>query len=937
MTLQANIDWNRRILTSAAMCGGLRGYGGAIGCLFLLICLLWVAPVRAVDFPGPIALAQNGASLSAQRVHFPGADRDFFVTGSGGGFLNLYQFIPQSGTYPVLHRFFVGGEVVDIIPWLGRPLQQMGLVVAVNNPDRILFVEVNTEFPNLVIAAEVPLEEDIGELAFVGHAITGPGELAASLPGVDQVVFLAEEDGLWAVRAVAATGDHPASLVGVDLDGDTVLELVVANAGPLSGTLGIYRRQADASYVGEIVSVPAGLVARVAAHDVDQDGRQELAVSMSDAPLVVFYFDGGGGLVEVSRVALSVGAQSMHLIDLADGSPGLFTGNRDRGWLEFSVYRGGSWEYLEAYYPGCRPHEFTFADLDGDGLDDLVTLGGDADLLTGMLANGKPGFWGFPALSLDLDPGTFASADLDADGWPDLLLTDSNQMTLSLFRGTSVGGLSLTSQTWDMGFIPGQILALNLDTDAQLEVAVLDVLNTRLVLFDFSVTTGFTELVNLPVGAFPFYLAAADLDADSKMDLMVLSQADPEVQVLYGNGDGTVAESVTFGFTIAADWIVPVDLNGDGLLDVAATDGVSRVWTMANLGGRQFGEQSFANAGAGVLFMATGDLDADGDDDLVVANRSEHSLSFFENDGLGGLVRRIGAYSLPGAPAGLELADFNQDNRTDVMVNLAGNGTVGLVQGFEDWVYNGVKEFAGGPEMSGIKVIDLNLDGVPDILALDRSLRLGLSLINVNAGQVAVAPTALTAECRGSGLQLRIRPDRPGSWALELGRDGQWRSAMANGQALVGAADYDGTSWYLNLAAEQVETWAPGQGILQARLTVGEGADLEREIWPLDLGCVQSRAGLLPQLVWQTEPWPNPFNPQVQARFTLGQAASVTVAVYDLAGRRVATLAEGDYAAGEHLVRWDGKGPEGSASAGVYFIRVQAPNGVISRKLVLVK
>ncbi len=899
---------------------------------------MWAVSAHAVEFPGPVVLPQGGPSLSAMRVRLPGVDRDYFVSGSGQGFLNLYQFNPTSRSYTVLHRFHVGGQVGGIIPWLGLPAQELGLVVAVSNPDHVLFVEVNTAFPYLAIVAEIPLEEDIGGLAFVGNTATGPWELAVTLPGVDQVVFLAESGGVWAVAAMAESGDHPASLVATDLDGDGILELVVANAGPLSGTLGIYRRQPDASYAMEIVSLPGTSPVLVAAHDLDRDGREELAVALSDDPQVVFYTESGSLLVEVDRVDLAVTAQSMHLQDLSDGTPGLFTANSDRGWLEFASFSGGQWTRLDTYYPGCRPHDFTFADLDGNGLDDLVVLGGESAVLASMLGNGAPGFWGFSALSLDLSPGTFANDDMDGDSWRDLLLSNANETTLSLFRGTPDGALSQSSRTWDMGFIPGRILAVELDGDPALELAVLDIIAAELVLLDFSLETGFTLLSKVPVGTFPFYIAAGDLDNDSNMDLLVLTQADPELYVVYGNGGGTVSETLNFGFTNAADRIVPLDLDDDGLLDLVATDGVSRVWTKVNLGARQFGNQLFVDAGAGALYMAPGDLDGDGDADLVVVNRGEPSLSFFENNGSGGLVRRIGGHTLPVTPNGLVLADFDQDGRSDVMLNLSANGTLGLVLGISDWRYSLTEEFVGGPDMSGIDVVDFNLDGVPDILALDRSLQLGLIMVNADPGLVAVAPTALTAVCQGGGLQLRIQPDRPGPWTLDLGRGGAWRQAMVNGQAFVGAADYEGGTWILQIDTEQLTGWVPGPGrALRARLTVGDGIGRESQIWPLDLGCARSGGEPVPRLAWGAEPWPNPFNPLVQARFTIGRAGAVTVAVYDLAGRCVATLAEGRYEAGEHLVQWDGSGHGGPVGAGVYFMRVESPVGVISRKLMLIK
>jgi flagellar hook assembly protein FlgD len=61
----------------------------------------------------------------------------------------------------------------------------------------------------------------------------------------------------------------------------------------------------------------------------------------------------------------------------------------------------------------------------------------------------------------------------------------------------------------------------------------------------------------------------------------------------------------------------------------------------------------------------------------------------------------------------------------------------------------------------------------------------------------------------------------------------------------------------------------------------------------------------------------------------------VRACVYDVAGRRVATIAEGRYPAGAHPLRWDG-GTEGGgvAPAGVYFIRIVAGPDRVTRKAV---
>ena len=69
---------------------------------------------------------------------------------------------------------------------------------------------------------------------------------------------------------------------------------------------------------------------------------------------------------------------------------------------------------------------------------------------------------------------------------------------------------------------------------------------------------------------------------------------------------------------------------------------------------------------------------------------------------------------------------------------------------------------------------------------------------------------------------------------------------------------------------------------------------------------------------------PNPFGPATTITFTLERAARVDLAVYDVLGRRVRTLAEGERSAGTQRLRWDGADDAGrAAGSGVYFIRLE--------------
>jgi len=83
---------------------------------------------------------------------------------------------------------------------------------------------------------------------------------------------------------------------------------------------------------------------------------------------------------------------------------------------------------------------------------------------------------------------------------------------------------------------------------------------------------------------------------------------------------------------------------------------------------------------------------------------------------------------------------------------------------------------------------------------------------------------------------------------------------------------------------------------------------------------------------------PNPFNPKTTIAFNLPQAAHVSLEIYNVAGRKVATLVDGEMPAGPHAVEWNGKTADGSrVASGVYFYRLESGEKRASKKMVLMK
>ncbi|MCK6613663.1 MAG: DUF3160 domain-containing protein [Ignavibacteriaceae bacterium] len=87
--------------------------------------------------------------------------------------------------------------------------------------------------------------------------------------------------------------------------------------------------------------------------------------------------------------------------------------------------------------------------------------------------------------------------------------------------------------------------------------------------------------------------------------------------------------------------------------------------------------------------------------------------------------------------------------------------------------------------------------------------------------------------------------------------------------------------------------------------------------------------------------YPNPFNPSTVIRFTIPSALahrSVTLVIYDVLGREVRSLYQGELPAGTYLAQWDGRNQAGAElSSGTYIYTITAGDEKVSGKLMLVK
>ncbi len=330
-----------------------------------------------------------------------------------------------------------------------------------------------------------------------------------------------------------------------------------------------------------------------------------------------------------------------------------------------------------------------------------LTLAGAGDAFA---VPSEPPIFGDPQFAVGVEPRDVEVADLDGDGTVDLVVPNFFDRTVSVMLGTGGGG--------------------------------------------------FVEHAVLPVDGGPQAVAIADFDGDGDADFAVAQRTPNQVTVFQGDGSGNFTLSANIGVSGRAQDIVAANLAGGVSPDlaVAITGGTEGVTLLVNDGAGVFADDGVVFDTSDRFGLAAGDLDGDGDKDLVAG--TSFQVTVFRNTASG--FTASSSLMVGGIAFRVALGDLDDDGDLDLAATAFGANEVLIATNLGDGRFAPARSEALGPvNVFSVDIADLNGDRCGEILAVAARDSTGPGLLAILSGDPATGFTLSTQEVATLPVSLR--------------------------------------------------------------------------------------------------------------------------------------------------------------------------------------
>lgn len=373
------------------------------------------------------------------------------------------------------------------------------------------------------------------------------------------------------------------SVVASDVDGDTMLDLVAANAS--DNSISVFAGNGDGTFdAGASFPVGTGTKPKNAiVADLDADGKPDVATANQDASTVsILKGNGNGTFGAPTQIASCQNAHEVAAADL-NGDAKLDLAVACWGTTQTSVLLGnGNATFQPAvhYTAGSNPHSVVARDFNGDAKLDLAVANFGSANVSVFLGNGDGTFPAAVNYGTGTQPHSIRAGDLNGDGKLDLVTANAGANSVTVLRGTGTGTFT-AGVAYATGLVPKSVAIADVNGNGTLDVVTANTAGNgdgvtgnpggdrvSVLLGDGTGALGVPS--EFLVGQTPFSVHLADVNGDGKPDIQTAEWDSNSVTVRLNTTSGAPP-------TFAVSSVSPPD----GAAGVSATANVSAVFTSA--------------------------------------------------------------------------------------------------------------------------------------------------------------------------------------------------------------------------------------------------------------------------------------------------------------------------------------------------------------------